>query len=247
MKRFLAVFLIAFTLCLSACEKENETEVQPITTTTTTTTITEASDVITEKTAKTYKTTTTTEETTTERVDNSTVKETIVTYKTEKTTYQLTIDYKNISDLKAKAKNYTSLSKLLKQGKISVKDNSNCLNPFSEQGLSMIFEDKKVVIPVAVEGYTLKSVSLSSNRFFNYIYTDKDKNTCALRIYTSIYEIDQNTSNFALSFTDDSGNDIYKNSNGNYCWFLDDKYVALFTGNDKSFINGIRYTTVNIK
>lgn len=239
MKQVLSIFLVTLLLCLCACGKQPENEAKPITT--------EDTGVIESVTAKTYTTTTTAEETTTERVDNSTVKETVVTYKTAKTPHQLKIKYKNIADLKTKVKNYTSLGKVLKQGNISVKANSDCLNPFSEQGLSMIFEDKKVTVPVAVKGYTLKSVFLSSNRFFNYIYTDKNKKTCALRIYTSIYDTGLNTSKFALSFTDDNGNDIYKDSQGNYCWFLEDKYVVIFTGKDKNFINGIHYSYVTIK
>lgn len=239
MKRILSAVLILLSVLLCSCGKQAEKEVKSLDG--------GDSDTIISETAKTYTTTTSPEETTTEQVDNSTVKETVITYKTAENKYQLKINYKNISDLKTKVKKYTSLKNILKQGNISVKQNADCSNPFSEQGLSMIFEDKKVVVPVAEKGYTLKSVFLSSNKFFNYIYSDKDKKTYALRIYTSIYDIDQNTSKFALSFTDKNGNDIYKNTDGYYCWFIDDKYVALFTGKDKNFINGIRYSSVTVK
>lgn len=159
--------------------------------------------------------------------------------------YQLKIKYKNLNDLNKKVSAYKSLKKVLKSGKISEERNANAVNSFSEQGLGMIFNSKYFYLPNEPKGYKLKKIYLTSSNFFCFIYKGKNKKQCALRVYTS-YDTDQNDSAFTLSFTDNSGKDIYKNKSGQYCWYDINDYIIMFTGKDKAFINNLTLSQVAI-
>ena len=40
--------------------------------------------------------------------------------------------------------------------------------------------------------------------------------------------------------------DIYKNKDGKYCWFLDDKYVVIYSGSSRDFVNNIFFSQIYI-
>ncbi len=248
MKKIIAFCLILVILCLSACGEET------VKNKTSSKSETSANETIGTKTEKTYKNG---KSVTKEAKASTSFTDPKVTYtgikdKNDKKStsstdaeYQLKIEYKSLSDLKKKVSKYKTLKSVLDSGKISKTKNAQAINSFNEQGLEMIFNSKYYYLPNVPKGYKLKKIYLTSSNFFTFIYTDKKKKKCALRIYTT-YDTDQTVSRFTLSFTDKNGNDIYKNRDGKYCWYDINDYIILFTGKDKSFINNLSLTQESI-
>lgn len=163
------------------------------------------------------------------------------TYKTaapSASVYDLKVKYKDIAAMKKSLAKYKTIDDVLKEGKI--KDNAICINPFREENLDMIFEQHMVFIPKLLNDYKFKNIYLSSRNFFLYEFTGKDGKSQSIKVYATLNS-GEKTNRFTLSFKSNQGDEIYKNVDGKYCWFLYGKYVVVYSGSDKDFINNLYF------
>lgn len=180
------------------------------------------------------------------KTDTKTVKTTEKTSykKPQKTTeliYEMRIGYKSLEKLKTAVLSYKTFNDLMKS--VNADRNNDCVNPFRQENLTMIFEDKKAFTPILPKGYKIKSASLCSRSFFEFIFSEDDEED-SLLIYTSIDLSAKDK--LKRSFESDQGTVIYKNSNKQYCWLLDDKYLVVYSGDDKDFINELYFEAIYI-
>lgn len=174
---------------------------------------------------------------------SSTKKATAKPKKTSAPKYELQIKYKNISDFKNKIVKYKKFSDLLKQ--VDKKQNAECLNPFRQENLMMLFEDKKAYAPIYPKDCTDNGCYLSSANYFCFKFSEKGS-AYTLKIYTINNNNILKTNKYNLSFKSKQGIDIYKNKDGKYCWFLDDKYVVIYSGSSRDFVNNIFFSQIYI-
>lgn len=165
--------------------------------------------------------------------------------KTKETIYEIRINYKSLADFKVKVQKYKDFATLMKS--VDADENNNCLYPFRQENLWMIFEDNKAYAPIFPKGASYVRSSLSSRGYFEFDFIDDDEMEQNLKIYTINSNESLKTSKYNLSFKSEQGTDIYKNTDKKYCWFLDDKYVVVYSGKDKDFINELYFETIYIE
>lgn len=247
MKRTILILISAVILVFSACSGESKENADSTSHTLQTigniTQSTYASETSTSETAESNEKTTKKETKTTKNTSKTSKNK--VKNSTTATIYELRINYKNMADFKKKIQSYKTFAKLMKS--VDTDENNACVNPFMQQNLNMIFEDKKAFAPILPDGYKLKSCSLSSKDYFDFQFTDEDKKVQSLIIYTKVDNDALKTSKFILSFMSEQGIDIYKNSDKKYCWYLDDKYIVIYSGTDKNFINDLYFETIYVQ
>lgn len=255
MKKITVVLILAVVLMFSACSnkqensKKSDSDVsasvqtiapveentklpESVSTTNVSDSTTALSEVnTTEKNSKTDKTAVKTTEKTTYKKPQ----------KTTELIYEMRIGYKNLEKFKTAVLSYKTFDKLMKS--VDADKNNDCVNPFRQENLTMIFEDKRAYAPILPKGYKIKSISLCSRSFFEFTFSEDDKDETLL-IYTSI----DSSAKVKLkrSFESKQGTVIYKNSNKQYCWFLDDKYLVIYSGDDKDFINELYFEAIYI-
>lgn len=156
--------------------------------------------------------------------------------------YEMRISYGSLSDFKSKVSGYNSFADLLKA--VDIDKNNDCANPFKQEGLVMLFEDKKAFSPIFPKGYKFKRASLCSRNFFDFTFTDDKGDEQKLIIYTNANEAGNDK--IKRAFESEQGTIIYKNSSKQYCWFLDDKYLVVYNGDDKDFIDDLYFEAVYI-
>ncbi|MGN0174060.1 MAG: hypothetical protein ACI39F_06435 [Acutalibacteraceae bacterium] len=186
------------------------------------------------------------EEETTEKTTTVKTKATVKGKNTKTTAqiYEMQIKYSSIANLKSKVSGYKTFKDLMKS--VDEKKNNLCINPFRQEYLMMIFTDKKVYTPNLPKDYKFKSCYLSSRNFFCFEFTEPKGEKQNIKIYTVNNNNSLKTNKYNLSFKSDQGDDIYKNTSGKYCWFLDDKYVVEYSGKSRDFINQVYFSTTYI-
>lgn len=159
---------------------------------------------------------------------------------TTKLVYEMRIGYSSLKDFEAKVSTYKEFSDLMKS--VNSEKNNVCVNPFKQENLPMIFEDKKAFSPILPKDYKFNGASLSSRNFFEFNFTEKNGDKENIVIYVN--STSSGEKKLKRSFESDQGTVIYKNSNGNYCWFLDGKYLVVYSGNNKDFINNLYFKAI---
>lgn len=258
MKKITVVLILAVVLMFSSCSNKQEnskTSDSDISPSVQTIAPVEENTKLPESVSKTDGTDNTTalsEETSISTTEKSSKTDKTAVKTTEKTTYkkpqktteliyEMRIGYKNLEKFKSAVLSYRTFDKLMKS--VDADKNNDCVNPFRQENLTMIFEDKKAFAPILPKGYKIKSVSLCSRSFFEFIFSEDDEED-SLLIYTSIDSSAKGK--LKRSFESKQGNIIYKNSNKQYCWLLDDKYLVVYSGDDKDFINELYFEAIYI-
>ena len=185
---------------------------------------------------------------TTEQTTTTTTK-TSESTKKQKTTitpiYVLYIKYKNANDFRKKVSKYSTFSDLLKD--TDVDKNNACVNPFRQENLAMIFVYKQAFLPILPDNYKFKSLTLCSNNYFEFIFTDDKKKEQSLRISTISNDKSLGVDKFKKAFDSQQGIVIYKNKSNQYCWYLNREFIVTYSGTDKDFINNLNFEPVYIK
>lgn len=253
MKKIISVILLFVILSFSACGSDKEKKSDTTNTSANSNTVEETIEDVTDNTKNSQTVSVTasytnsaTDKTVTVKTDKSTKTTTKKAGKPAKTTtpiYELTIKYNSISDFKSKVVKYKTFKDIL--DKVGEKKNYACINPFRQEYLVMIFDDKKAFAPNYPKGYKDDGCYLSSKNYFGFNFSENGSKQ-TLKIYTANYNNELKTNKYNLSFKNKQGVDIYKNSSGKYCWFLDDKYVVVYSGSSKDFINEVYFSPVYI-
>lgn len=257
MKKILLIMMLVIILSFSACgDNDDKSKNASKNSSATSEKAENAEDIIEDVTENTNQAKTITEESgySTNYNYDSTAKHSTTT-KTEKTKatkkpektktpkFELQIHYKNLTDFKNQVIKYKTFNDLMKN--VDKEENAICLNPFRQENLVMIFDEKKAFAPLYPEGCKDEGCYLSSANYFCFKFSENGSAN-DIKIYTVNNNNNLKTDKFNLAFKNSYGFDIYKNHEGKYCWFLDDKYVVIYSGSSRDFINKIFFSQVYI-